>query len=328
MTARTASGPAWSWWVCGLLLLATMLNYMDRQTLSQTATDIGRELGLTQRGLRQARTGLRPGVRGRRARPRVRRRPGRASAGSTRRCSWRGRRPGFATGWAESFDELLAAGSLLGFFEAGQWPCALTASQRLLSRRDRALGNSVLQSGAAIGGVDHAAGGAGHGLATGRGAGGRRSRSSALMGVGWAIAWLAMIRGRRPRPRRRTTPRCARDLDDLVGRALRPAFPRPGRRGDRDQPLLALLPRVAPKMLREQHGYSRGTVNYFTSAFYIATDVGCLAAGFAVKFLASRGWSVHASRVVDLPRLRAAHGPGRRRRRPPGRAGDARDSCS
>ena len=38
---------AWRWWVCGLLLLATMLNYMDRQTLSQSATDISRELGLT-----------------------------------------------------------------------------------------------------------------------------------------------------------------------------------------------------------------------------------------------------------------------------------------
>ena len=38
---------AWRWWVCGLLLLATMLNYMDRQTLSQSATDISRELGLS-----------------------------------------------------------------------------------------------------------------------------------------------------------------------------------------------------------------------------------------------------------------------------------------
>ena len=55
-----------------------------------------------------------------------------------------------------------------------------------------------------------------------------------------------------------------------------------------------------PKMLREQHGYSRATVNYFTSAFYIATDVGCLAAGFAAKSLASRGWSVHASRVLTF----------------------------
>ena len=30
-----------------MLLLATMLNYMDRQTLSQSATDISKELGLS-----------------------------------------------------------------------------------------------------------------------------------------------------------------------------------------------------------------------------------------------------------------------------------------
>ena len=42
---------------------------------------------------------------------------------------------------------------LLGFFEAGQWPCALITSQRLLSRRDRPLGNSILQSGASLGAI-------------------------------------------------------------------------------------------------------------------------------------------------------------------------------
>ena len=31
---------SWRWMICGLILLATMLNYMDRQTLSQAATDI------------------------------------------------------------------------------------------------------------------------------------------------------------------------------------------------------------------------------------------------------------------------------------------------
>src|SRR5262249_4685522 len=32
----TRSG-SWKWWVCGLLLLATMINYMDRLTLNQTS---------------------------------------------------------------------------------------------------------------------------------------------------------------------------------------------------------------------------------------------------------------------------------------------------
>ena len=43
MSPRTGS---WKWWVCGALLLATMLNYMDRQTLSLTATQLKTEIHL------------------------------------------------------------------------------------------------------------------------------------------------------------------------------------------------------------------------------------------------------------------------------------------
>lgn len=34
------------WWVCGLLLLASTINYMDRQALSQTADEVERYFGL------------------------------------------------------------------------------------------------------------------------------------------------------------------------------------------------------------------------------------------------------------------------------------------
>src|SRR5438270_371769 len=37
---------AWKWWVCGLLLLATMVNYMDRLVLNQTSTLIMQDFGL------------------------------------------------------------------------------------------------------------------------------------------------------------------------------------------------------------------------------------------------------------------------------------------
>src|SRR5262245_25319153 len=38
----------WKWTVCGMLLLATMLNYMDRQTLSVTASRLMRELEINE----------------------------------------------------------------------------------------------------------------------------------------------------------------------------------------------------------------------------------------------------------------------------------------
>ncbi len=39
--------PLRTWGICGLMLLATMLNYMDRQTLAQQATNIREELRLS-----------------------------------------------------------------------------------------------------------------------------------------------------------------------------------------------------------------------------------------------------------------------------------------
>src|SRR5947209_4386605 len=39
-------GRSWRWWVCCLLLLATMINYMDRLTLNLLASHINADLGL------------------------------------------------------------------------------------------------------------------------------------------------------------------------------------------------------------------------------------------------------------------------------------------
>ena len=119
----TARSPAWTWTVCGLLLLATMLNYMDRQTLSQMATDIGRELRLSNEdygklergfGLAFAAGGSSPAFLVDRFGVRLLY-PALVLAWSA---------AGFATAWADSFSSLLVCRVLLGFFEAGQWPCA------------------------------------------------------------------------------------------------------------------------------------------------------------------------------------------------------------
>src|SRR6476646_9748854 len=37
---------AWKWWVCGVLLLATFLNYMDRQALAISLPEMKRTLHL------------------------------------------------------------------------------------------------------------------------------------------------------------------------------------------------------------------------------------------------------------------------------------------
>src|SRR4051794_30605985 len=47
LSLAESRGQAWRWWVCLLLLMATMVNYMDRLTLNLLAVPIEKELGLT-----------------------------------------------------------------------------------------------------------------------------------------------------------------------------------------------------------------------------------------------------------------------------------------
>jgi hypothetical protein len=53
-----------------------------------------------------------------------------------------------------------------------------------------------------------------------------------------------------------------------------------------------------PKILQEGRGYSETQALYFTSAWYAATDIGCLGAGALAVWLAHRKLSVHTARIV------------------------------
>jgi ACS family hexuronate transporter-like MFS transporter len=122
-------------------------------------------------------------------------------------------------------------------------------------------------------------------------------------GVVWAIAWLSMIRSDDLALAKSDEPGASL-ADDEVGGGF-------GRRLEFVRRFLALAAVVIainlcwhffrawlPKMLTEEYGYSQGSVNYFTSAFYIATDAGCLTVGIAVRMLSARGWRIHLARMT------------------------------
>ena len=55
-----------------------------------------------------------------------------------------------------------------------------------------------------------------------------------------------------------------------------------------------------PKFLREYHQYDLTFVQFFSIAYYLATDLGSIAMGFLTRRLIMRGWSVFAARLVPF----------------------------
>ncbi len=299
-SSNRSSMPLRTWIVCGLMLLATMLNYMDRQALSQQAAEIRTELKLTNEDYGKLETGF--GI--------AFAVGGVATGFLVDRFSLRWMYPavllmwsavGFATGWVTDYRELMICRVLLGFAEAGQWPCALAASQRLLSRSNRALGNSILQSGASLGAIatplvilwlNHPSGDGSWRLPF---------RVIGALGVVWVAAWLTIIR---PHDLTIQEEEAAPAGDDDRGAAVVD-------RATQVRRFVALIVVVIainvtwqyfrawmPMMLQKEHGYDDATVQWFSSAYYIAAGVGCLVVGFLARSLVSRGWSVHGARMA------------------------------
>lgn len=305
-----ASLRAWS--ICVLMLLATMLNYMDRLALSQQATEISRELDLSNEdyagieegfGLAFAVGGVVAGLAVDRISPRW--------LYPAVLLGWS--LVGYATGWVTTYRELLVCRVLLGFCEAGQWPCALVTAQRLLARRDRPLGNSIIQSGASFGAIATPL--VVLFLATDSAGGWRLPfRVIGAAGIAWVVAWLAVVRSRDVQLAPSAMPGLAGDDDLAVPVAkAEPTAEKSSSRFTFIRRFLALAIVVIvinlcwqffrawmPKMLREEYQYDAKQVQHFSIAYYIAADVGCLSIGFLAKWLSGRGFSVHGARVTTF----------------------------
>ncbi len=314
------------WVVCGLLLMALMLNYMDRQTLSLTITPISNELGLsnTQYGQLEFGFGIAFAVGGlvagwladkisvRWMYPLVL--LGWSAAGvATGYADWIGElmAPWVATWWPKfvnpsdpsstAFLGFLVCRTTLGFFEAGQWPCALITTQRMLDPADRPFGNSVLQSGASLGAILTPL--VVQALVTDEPGTWRLPYVViGFIGLFWIVPWLGYTS-------RVNIDGSSRSSNLDIGKLIEPATPLM-KNIRRYLTLVVVVVAInmtwhffrawLPKMLQEYHGYSASLVRYFTSAYYISTDLGCIAAGAAVKILTARRVSVHTSRVLTF----------------------------
>lgn len=307
----------WRWWVCGVLLLATLLNYMDRQALSETATELKERYGLDDERYGRveqffsyafATGGLLFGFLADRFGPR-RLYPvvlvGWSLAGIATTFATS---PG-ATGWlarpgdepgAAMFRWLVGCRTILGLFEAGHWPCALITARQILTARERPFGNSILQSGASAGAVltppyvllVRSLGGGWQVVFWTIGA----------FGLLWVPLWFALVRRRDldgpPPAAGDANPDAAGppDRPDVVGFARRYAV------------LAVTVTCLAlswqfirawlPKYLKEFHHYEPDASATAVALYYVAADLGCILAGWLVRVLVRRGRGVHASRVT------------------------------
>lgn len=292
----------WRWWVSGLLLLATMLNYMDRQTLANLLVRISDAFSLSQERYGDLELAFGWAF----------------AAGSL----WFGiladRMPvrwlypavvigwsvaGMLTGLTNGYGPMLACRTLLGFFEAGHWPCALKTTQAVLTRKERLLGNSLLQSGGALGAIITPLVIRGM-VGDDTSAGAWRQPFLVVGGVGlaWVAGWLATMR--------------PADLIARTDEGDGPAEPATATGNPwweaciANRRFWALVPMVVcinitwhllrawlPKFLQQGRGATEAESLFFNALYYGAADVGCIAAGAVSLGLARRGMEVHRSRL-------------------------------
>lgn len=291
-------GAWWAWWISVLLLLATMLNYMDRQALSVMSTRITGELRITNEQYGDLEFGF--GVA--------------FAAGSlvfgaiADRWSVRWLYPGVLlawsamgvlTAWCSSFESLLCCRVLLGFFESGHWPCALRTTKTIQAGSQRLMGNSILQSGGALGAIVTPL------LVLAMVGGSERVGAWRFpfqvigsLGVVWGVIWLCSVR-REDLPAASESGAAAGGsaehwlLECLYSRRFWALVPVVMVLNITWQLIRAWL----PKFLQQGRGATESAALYFNSLYFVAADVGCLAAGAGALYLSSRGLSTHRARL-------------------------------
>jgi ACS family hexuronate transporter-like MFS transporter len=137
------------WYVCGLIFLATLINYLDRQTISVSASHVADEMHLTNAQLGQLFSAFlfAYGIGQLLIGPVLDRFSVAAYAVAVAAWSLAGASSALAAG----FGTLFAARLLLGVCEAPNWPLALRVVGRAFPAEQRALASGLFQSGTSIG---------------------------------------------------------------------------------------------------------------------------------------------------------------------------------
>jgi ACS family hexuronate transporter-like MFS transporter len=305
------------WVICGILLVATLLNYMDRQVLAVTLPTLKQQFHLT-----EGRVGMIEGS------------FGYAFAVGSILFGWIADRvgprflypillfgwsiAGIATSWAPQpwvtellerpgdsegtgiFRWMLICRIILGACEAGHWPCALLTVRAILTPKDRTLGNGILQSGASIGAIIVPI----------------YVEFTDRMGASWEFPfWSIGVAGMTWIPLWFffTARQNLREplLGPLQGASIHTQAAEESIDGNFIRRLIVLALVVASitlswqflrawmaLFLQDYHHYTKEMTRALMSGYFIAADVGCILGGVLVTMLVTRGWEIHSARKL------------------------------
>ncbi len=305
-------GNAWKWWITVVLFLATVLTYLDRQTLSLCGAMIRKDLDLSNEQYGQ----LVAAFRWTYALVHV------PAGFLAYRVPLRGTyalavlvwsAAGAAAAFVANVRQLLFTRGLLGVGEAFNWPCATRIVANMLPPEDRGLGSGIFNSGAAIGSLVAPL-----------------VITPLAIQFGWRVAffvigalgtlWIALwllVTGRGSRASAaigRSEPaqvsvESRRNFFSLSVRGLarwgrdvllHPAFWMLMVIGVTVNPCWYFLNEWIPMYLHDQRGMEYLSAGLVTVPMFVCADVGNLVSGGLIKVLTLRGWSLRAARGTTL----------------------------
>ena len=296
------------WFMVGLVFLATVINYIDRQTVSVLKTAISQDLGLSNSDYAAIQNSFLVFY-------------GISQMVSGRLFDIIGTRRGFvfsivvwslaalAHATARSASAFAVFRAALGFGEAGNWPGAAKVVGEWFPVRERALGMGIFNTGAAVGGALSPPIIAW--LATAYGWRVTFIVTGAL-GFAWLALWLIFFRSPSQHPWITEAER-AHILEGASATPSGPAF-RPGW-GELlryrqtwavimgrfiTDPIWWLYIFWLPSYLQEARGFSLQQVGLSAWLPFLAGGIGALSGGYASGALISRGWTVDRARKAVM----------------------------
>jgi len=298
------------WWMIGLVFLATVINYIDRQTVSVLKKAITDDLGLSNPDYAAVQNAFLIAY-------------AISQMVSGRLYDRVGTRIGFTISivvWSIAAAAHAAASTamsfgfwrfVLGFGEAGNWPGAAKAIAEWFPARERALGMGIFNTGAAVGGALSPPIIAWLAVTWGW----RPTFViTGALGLGWLVLWLVLYRRPQEHPWLGSEERAhilegRETASGTAGEAWRPGWLELLRYRQvwailvarfLTDPIWWLYVFWLPSYFQEARGFSLQQIGWSAWFPFLAGGLGALTGGWASGHLMKRGWSLDRSRKAVM----------------------------